>query len=121
MVHVSVEDLPRLPLVFYRSGTGAEPVRDWLKSLDRPDRLAVGADLQRVQFRWPVGMPLCRSLGQGLWEVRTHLPTQTIARVFFCCHARVLYALHGMVKKTQATPIDALRLARERMKEIQNG
>ncbi|WAC72793.1 type II toxin-antitoxin system RelE/ParE family toxin [Roseateles sp. SL47] len=121
MVPFTVEELLRVPLVFYRSGTGAEPVRDWLKSLDRADRLAVGADLQRVQFRWPVGMPLCRSLGQGLWEVRTHLPSKTIARVLFCFHAEVLYALHGWIKKTQVTPADVLRLARDRMKEIQNG
>ena len=56
----------KIPVVFYRTDAGSEPVRDWLKALDRADRLAVGMDLQRVQYRWPVGMPLCRSLGNGL-------------------------------------------------------
>jgi phage-related protein len=119
MVHV--EPLPKVPMVFYRSPAGREPVRDWLKAMDRSDRLAVGADLQRVQYRWPVGMPLCRSLGCGLWEVRTSLPSRAIARVLFCFHAQVLYALHGFVKKTQTTPAEVLTLARERMKEIQHG
>ena len=32
----------KLPLVFYRSGSGKEPVRDWLKGLNAADRLAVG-------------------------------------------------------------------------------
>lgn len=110
----------RITLVFYRSAAGAEPVRDWLKALDRDDRLAIGADLLRVQFRWPVGMPLCRPLGGGLWEVRTTFPGNTVARVFICFHDGLLYALHAIVKKTQKTPAAALALARRRMKEIEN-
>ena len=75
---------PKIPLVFYRTDGGNEPVWEWLKSLDPRDRLAVGMDLQRVQYRWPVGMPLCRNLGDGLWEIRTPLPSKTIARVVVC-------------------------------------
>ena len=67
---------PKITLVFFRTASGAEPVRDWLKAMDRDDRLEVGADLLRVQYRWPVGMPLCRSLKGGLWEVRTRLPSK---------------------------------------------
>jgi phage-related protein len=111
----------KIPLVFYRTVAGREPVREWLKDLDREDRLAIGADLQRVQYRWPVGMPLCRALGGGLWEVRTGLPSRTIARVIICFHDETLYALHGFVKKTRKTPADDLDLARKRMKEVQDG
>lgn len=114
-------DTPKIPLIFYRSAVGREPVRDWLKELEREDRLAIGADLQRVQYRWPVGMPLCRPLGDGLWEVRTNLPSRTISRVLICFHAETLYALHGFVKKTQKTPADDLELARKRMKDVRNG
>lgn len=96
-------------------------MRDWLKRLDRDDRLAVGGDLQRVQYRWPVGMPLCRALQGGLWEVRTNLPSRTTARVLICFHDGLLYALHGFIKKTEKTPDDDLRLARSRMKEVQDG
>ena len=67
---------------------GNEPVRDWLKELPQEDRQAIGQDLQRVQYRWPVGMPLARPLGQGLWEVRTNLAGNRIARVIFCFHER---------------------------------
>ena len=110
-----------IPLVFYRTEAGSEPVRDWLKALDRDGRLAVGLDLQRVQYRWPVGMPLCRSLGAGLWEVRTSLPSRTISRVFICFHDGRLYGLHAIVKKTPQTPNDALLLARRRMKDVEHG
>jgi phage-related protein len=108
-------------LVFYRTSGGREPVREWLKELDREDRLAIGADLQRVQYRWPVGMPLCRALSGGLWEVRTSLPSRTIGRVLICFHEEGLYALHGFVKKTRKSPSDDLELARKRMKEVVNG
>lgn len=105
-------------VVFYRTAGGMEPVRDWLKSLAPADRHAVGQDLMRVQFRWPVGMPLCKALGHGLWEVRSSLASNRIARVLFCFHDGELFVLHGLVKKTQKTPPRELELARHRMKEI---
>ena len=110
--------LPHTPLSFYRSSSGREPVREWLKALPIADRRAVGLDLMRVQFRWPVGMPLCRALGDGLWEVRSTLPSKRIARVIFCFAEEVLVALHAFIKKTQKTPAADLAIARERMKEI---
>jgi hypothetical protein len=59
----------KIPLVFFRTGAGSEPVRDWLKGLDEAECHAIGSDLLRAQWRWPVGMPLCRPMGKGLWEV----------------------------------------------------
>lgn len=110
----------KTPLYFYRSAAGKEPVREWLKSLDEPDRRAVGQDLMRAQWRWPVGMPLCRAMGQGLWEIRTDLSSNRIARVLLSQHAGSLVALHGFIKKTQKTPDDELALARKRQKELKS-
>lgn len=109
----------KTPLVFYRS-SGKEPVRDWLKALDAPDRLAVGQDLMRAQWRRPVGMPLCRALGQGHWEIRTELPSKRIARVLLCLDEGTLVALHALIKKTRKTPDDELALARKRLKEMKS-
>lgn len=109
----------KTPLVFYRTAAAAEPVREWLKDLPDEDRRVVGMDLARVQFRWPVGMPLCRPLGQGLWEVRTSLPSRRIARVLFSFYEGEIWALHGFIKKTAKTPDADMALARERMKEIE--
>jgi phage-related protein len=110
----------KTPLVFFRTEGGKEPVRDWLKLMDPADRAAVGQDLMRAQWRWPAGMPLCRPMGQGLWEVRTDLPSNRIARVLVCVDSGVLVALHGFIKKTQKTPDDDLNLARKRMKELKS-
>jgi hypothetical protein len=68
----------------YRLHGGSEPVRDWLKSLPRDDRRIVGVDIATVEFGWPIGMPLCRPLGGGLWEVRSKLTQNRIGRVIFC-------------------------------------
>ena len=108
----------KIPLHFYRTKGGSEPVREWLKGLEQQDRNAIGRDLMRVQFRWPIGMPLCRNLGEGLWELRSDLPDNRIARVIFFFHRGVLVALHGFVKKTQKTPNEEIELASRRRKEV---
>lgn len=108
----------KTPLVFYATSGGTEPVLDWLKALPPIERKEIGQDLMRAQWRWPVGMPLCRAMGNGLWEVRSNLPTNRIARVLLCVHAGRLVALHGFIKKTQATPDADLDVARKRMKEV---
>ena len=101
-----VSDTQKTPLQFYKNSGGNEPVREWLLALDAPDRHAIGQDLMRAQWRWPVGMPLCRPMGQGLWEIRTGLPSNRIARVLICLYEGNLVALHGFIKKTQMTPAD---------------
>ena len=111
----------KIDLVFYRSDAGKEPVRDWLLGLDQAGRHKIGLDLMRVQFAWPVGMPLVRPLGGGLFEARTNLADKTISRVLFCFHDRSLFALHGVIKKSQKLPAEDLKLARQRQKEVENG
>ena len=108
----------KIPLVFFHTDAGNEPVREWLKEMPDEDRRIVGLDLMRVQWRWPVGMPLCRPLGSGLWEVRSSLSSNRIARVIFCAHEGELVALHGFIKKTRKTPKDDLDLAAKRRKEL---
>jgi phage-related protein len=116
---MSEEQQPRkIPLVFYSVRPDSEPVREWLKGLPEAERHAIGRDLLRAQWRWPAGMPLCRPMGNGLWEIRTDLPTRRTARVLLCLHAEHLVALHGFIKKTRTTPEDDLVLARKRLKEL---
>ena|ERR1044072_3428622 len=112
-------DSPRkTPVVFYRTAGGREVVRDWLRDLPEEERNAVGQDLMRVQYRWPVGMPLCRAMGEGLWELRNDLPGNKIARVLFGIAQGRIVVLHGFIKKTRKTPGDDLLLARKRRKEF---
>jgi len=109
----------KIPLVFYRTEAGSEPVREWLKGLPESERWVIGRDLLRAKWRWPVGMPLCRPLGSGLWEVRTNLQTRRTARMLLCVYEGHLVALHGFIKKTRATPDEDMSLARRRQKELE--
>jgi len=113
------EHTRKIPVVFYRTRGGTEVVRDWLHNLAAADRNAIGQDLMRVQYRWPVGMPLCRSLGDGLWEVRSTLSSNRIARVLFSVHQGRILALHGFIKKSQKTLDEDLALARRRKREFE--
>ena len=108
--------LKRLPARFYRSDSGREPVREWLKELDLEDRKTIGEDIKDVEFAWPIGMPLVRSLGNELWEVRSRLPRGRIARVIFCVEQGCLVLLPGFMKKTQKTPRQDIDLALKRKK-----
>jgi phage-related protein len=112
------EPLKPIPLAFWSSASGHEPVREWLNQLPRDDRKTIGRDIAKVQFGWPIGLPVCRPLGGGLWEVRSSLRSQREARVLFGFHAGRLIALSAFIKKTAATPQSELRLARQRLKDV---
>jgi phage-related protein len=106
---------------FFRSATGNEPVREWLKSLEKLDCKSLGDDLQTVQLGWKKGLirePLVKSLGEGLFELRTRLPSHRISRIFFCVHKEWIVLLHGFIKKTQQTPTQGLALAKKRQKLV---
>ncbi|MEA3007352.1 MAG: hypothetical protein QOI94_2621 [Acidobacteriaceae bacterium] len=106
--------LKRIEAIFYRTA-GGEPVRDWLKGLHPiEDRKQIGVDIKTVEFGWPIGMPVCRPVGGGLYEVRSNLAGDKIARVIFYVDVRGrMVLLHGFIKKTQKTPQADLELARK--------
>jgi len=108
----------RLVATFYKAPSGKEPVREWLKSLSSGNKKIVGVDIKTVEFGWPIGMPVCKPLGKGLYEVRSTLERGDIARVIFCIEDNLLLLLHAFIKKTQKTPQKELDLALARKKEI---
>ena len=111
-------ELKKLPAVFFESGSGNRPVREWLYSLDQEDRRLIGYDIATAEFAWPEGMPLCRSLGAGLWEIRSNISSSRIARIIFAVVDERMVLLNGFVKKTPKTPKLELDLAVNRRKEI---
>ena len=110
----------RLPAKFYKTGGDNEPLREWLKQLDPLERKIIGIDLKTVEYGWPIGMPICRSMGKGLYEVRSNLPNGKIARVFFCVYQEQMILLHGFIKKTQKTPKQDFDLALKRKKNLES-
>jgi phage-related protein len=106
-----------LPIVFYRTSGGDEPVRDWLLSLPADARKEIGGDIRNVQDGWPLGKPYVDGFGSGLYEVRTSHRGQQY-RVFFTILEETMVLLHGFQKKTQKTPAAEIKLARRRQKEV---
>jgi phage-related protein len=113
----------RAPVIFFRTEAGGEPVRDWLKSLpSTEDRKRIGEDIKTVEFGWPVGMPVCKPLGDGIYEVRTSLAQNRIARVLFYIDKKNrMVLLHGFIKKTRRTPGEDLVLAKNNKSKHQRG
>lgn len=112
--------LKRVPAKFFRSASGNEPVREWLKSMTKEDARRIGEDIKTVEFGWPVGMPVCRPLTgyKDVWEVRSSI-THGIARVLFYIKDGQMVLLHGFIKKTQKTPASDREIAIKRKKEYE--
>lgn len=110
--------MKKLPAIFFKTENGKEPVRDCLQGFTRSDKQAIGEDIKRVEFGWPIGMPTCEAMGDGMFQTRTNLATNRIARVFFCVEEGHMYVLHVIVKKTPRTPPDDLELARKRRRIV---
>lgn len=107
-----------LKVIFFATEAGNEPVREWLKGLEKDDCKVIGTDILTVQYAWPVGKPLVDHLGDGIWEVRSRLNNR-IARTLFAVVDQEIVLLHGFVKKQQKTPQNELELARKRKKQYQ--
>ncbi|HWV14868.1 MAG TPA: type II toxin-antitoxin system RelE/ParE family toxin [Cellvibrio sp.] len=111
--------MPPKPLAarFFKTDLGAEPVREWLRSVTADDRKALGEDIRTVQIGWPLGMPLVRKLEADLWEVRSHVK-DGIARVIFTMHDNTIVLLHGFTKKSQKIPAGELAVAKSRLQQF---
>jgi len=111
----------KLNIVFYRSDLGNEPVRNWLRMLIKEDKKTLGEDIKTIQYGWPLGMPLVRSLGDDLWEIRSTLKNKRIARIIFFMYQSYMLLLHGFIKKSQKTLDSDIDLARYRKRKIVKG
>ncbi len=107
----------RLRVLFYKTQSGRDPVREWLRSLSNDDKKTIGEDIKTVQFGWPIGMPVVRKLDKDLWEVRSRL-NKRIARIIFTAEDGLMVLLHGFIKKSQKTPKNDLELAKKRAAQL---
>ena len=113
--------MKKLPAFFFKLDSEREPVKDFLRDLGKKDCGIIGSDIKTIEVGWPAGMPVCRSLGDGLWEVRSNISGGRVARVIFVIHEGQMCLLHGFVKKTQQTPKVDIDLAKQRMTALKRG
>lgn len=110
----------RIPAVFYRTQSGSEPVREWLKSLTEAEKRSIGEDIAYVQYKWPIGKPRVDHISGPIWEVRSNIGNR-IARTLFAVADGNIILLHAFIKKTQQTPASDIALALKRFKEWNHG
>ena len=108
-----------IPVIFFKSDSGRQPAREWLRDLDRDSRIIIGEDIKTLQFGWPIGMPLARKLSANIWELRPRLAFG-IARTFFTIYDHKIVLLHGFVKKTQKTPPNELATTKRRLTKLRS-
>lgn len=113
-----IDRTKKLPARFYVTPAGRKPVREWILEMPDADRHTIGKDIQKVEFGWPLGRPHCAPLGHGMWEVRSDLDSNRIARVIFCMGEGHMILLHGFIKKTQKVPQADIALALKRKREV---
>lgn len=113
-------NIPKTLVVkFYQSITKKEPVREWLLELEPNDCKTIGTDIKTIEYSWSIGMPICKPLGKGMYEVRSNLTDGKIGRVIFCIVGNKMILLHGFIKKTQKISDKELDLAYKRKKEVE--
>jgi phage-related protein len=107
-----------MKLVFFKTGSGAMPVRDWLHDFPKDERRRIGEELKVVESGWPLGMPVVKKIANvKLWEVRVNLNKRT-ARILFTIVGDLIVLLHGFIKKSRKIPKGDLDLAIRRMRLI---
>ena len=112
--------MKKITSIFYENSNGKKPVREWLLSLEKEDRKIIGEDIKTVEYGFPIGMPVCRKLNNTdkLYETRSNISHQRIARVIFTVISEYMILLNGFIKKTQKTPQNEINLALKRKKDI---
>jgi len=113
-----VSVLKKLPASFFATSTGKEPVREWLRDMAIADRKEIGIAIATAEYGWPIGMPLARSMGRGLFEIRVDLAGKRTARVLVAVAENDMILLHGFIKKSRKTPRADMELALKRLREF---
>ena len=93
----------RIAVKFFQTKAGNEPVKNWMITLRKADKVAIGVAVKEVEYGWPLGMPVVKKMDDRLWEVRTDISDKRIARVLFTVRQSDMVLLHGFIKKSQKT------------------
>ena len=107
---------PKLQVVFFRTETGREPVREWLEKFGEADEQRIYAVIRAVWMDWEAALRKQRvkKLAEDLWEIRRPMRKNRTVRVIFTRENDKMVLLHGFIKKSQRIPRKDLGLARTR-------
>jgi phage-related protein len=115
---VATGDIPVWRVRFFKTLSGGEPVRDWIKEHSKPEMKLIGGAIKDVQFSKRWAAPLVKHLRAGLHEIRIDL-FYTTARVLFFRTGDRLILVHGFTKKSRTTPKSDLDLSLNRKRQYE--
>ncbi len=110
--------MKKIETYFYQNNSGREPVREFLQEFSKEDKRIIGGDIKTIEYGWPIGMAVCKPLGNGLYEVRSTISSKREIRIIFYIRSNQMILLHGFIKKSQKTPDKELELSKKRKKEV---
>ncbi len=107
--------MPAVGIEYYRTGSGREPVREFLASQPSLARALCEAVIEYLRTGEIDARPRHRAyLADGIWELR--ITFQGVEyRILYVVDAGTAVLLHGFIRKTRQTPKRAIDLAKKRI------
>lgn len=104
---------------FYRTGSGQNPIEDFLDQLPAKSAQKVTWVLRLVEDLDQVPSKYFKKLvnTQDLWEVRVSAGSNIFRLIGFFDGPNIVVVAHAFQKKTQKTPKRAIKIAEDRKKD----
>lgn len=109
---------------FYKSGNGRKYAKEFLDELEALNselwESIFGALTQKLKYKEFHRMPLCKFLGEGVWELRAHSGNDQ-ARITFCYGpGRKIFLLNGFIKKDKKKQQKEIKKAVSLKRELES-
>ena len=100
-------------IIFYKTDSGEEPVKDFLKSLDTKMRAKMLLSVRIVKEKgYQARMPYSEELEDGIFELRAKVGSDISRVLYFFVIGRKIVLTNGFIKKTQKTPRSEIERAK---------
>jgi phage-related protein len=101
-------------VIFYEKENGTEPAMDFLKSLDKKMLAKMTRTIAMLQTNGTyLRMPYSEHLDDGIFELRAKVGSDISRVLYFFYVGHKVILTHGFIKKTQKTPPNEIKRAKE--------
>lgn len=111
--------MEKFKILFYEKENGESPVEDFINSLDTKTQAKLIGLMELLEEKGTsLREPYTKYLKDGIFEIRCQFGSN-ISRVlyFFFCNKKIILT-NGFVKKTQKTPPNQIKIAKQRQKDF---
>jgi len=109
----------KFEVLFYEKTNGDCPVEDFISSLDVKMRAKLVGLLEILEEKGnQLREPYSKHLDDGIFEIRCKVGTNITRVLYFFYYNKKIILTNGFIKKTQKTPQNELKLAKQRKKDF---